>query len=69
MRENTVQIDQTGRVGHRQARRDQLKQVNGVLVFKGSDPLEIGEDLVSQAREERIQSLADSFVRKRNVVT
>jgi AbrB family looped-hinge helix DNA binding protein len=35
----------------------QLKRVNGVLVFTGSDALANGEDLVAQSRDERIDDL------------
>lgn len=34
-----------------------LERINGVLVFKGEIPLQAGEDLVAQSREERIDEL------------
>lgn len=34
-----------------------LERVNGVLVFTGEVPLQAGEDLVDQSREERIDQL------------
>jgi AbrB family looped-hinge helix DNA binding protein len=34
-----------------------LERVNGVLVFTGGIPLQAGEDLVVQSREERIDEL------------
>ena len=35
----------------------ELKRVNGVLVFTGAAPLESGQDLVTESREERIDDL------------
>jgi AbrB family looped-hinge helix DNA binding protein len=43
----------------------QFQRVNGVLVFTGGGPIRSGDDLVAQARDERIDVLAQGVKERR----